>query len=337
MTPTVIPTGQEHTLEGDATKRLMDVLTIYKKNLAGVLPKELTFQRWAWLCINSIRMNPALCQVKAPSFINAVMLASNMGLEIRRNSCYLVPFGEECQLLIDYRGKMELARRAGVGAIKLGLVREGDEFDCYEDEQGPHFRHREASVMGKEGGEIKLAYMAAALPQGGRQIEIMTLAQIEAIRKRSKSGAAKPVIHYKKELPGLTLADIRKLDWESLPFRHPYRTPWVTDYEQMARKTAMHRGSNYIPQSSQLALSQEVDESTLGDKKMPIAPELAEFMDIVDPAHNRPLVETQGDVPEYAKLPDAVEQVVGYKAKCGDKTFVVIDAGEEGHRWEACK
>jgi len=47
------------------------------------------------------------------SFINAVMLAANVGVEIRANSAYLIPYGKECQLVIDYRGLIDIARARG--------------------------------------------------------------------------------------------------------------------------------------------------------------------------------------------------------------------------------
>lgn len=44
--------------------------------------------------------------------------------------------------------------------------------------------------------------------------------------------------------------------------------------------------------------------------------------------------EAAGAIPELDKLPDAIEHTVGTKARCGGKTWAVVDAGEEGYRWE---
>lgn len=298
--------SQDQSLERQGANTLLNVLKRYEKQFKNVMPKHMSVDRWTWLCINSIRQNPKLCEVTPASFINAVLLANNVGLEIRARSAYLVPFGRECQLLIDYRGKMELARRAGVGAITLELARQGDEFDVWQDENGPHFIHR---FLNRERGEISHAYMSASV-NGSRQIEVMTLAEVEKIRKRSKSGAAKPVYYYKKELPGLDLEAVRKMDWESLPFGHPYRVPWITDYEQMARKTVMHRGANYLPQTPELMTSQDIDNAVLGEEKMPAAPEMMEFLNELDPADNHPLV----DIPETAEeRKEAQQRIVDEK------------------------
>ena len=47
--------------------------------------------------------------------------------------------------------------------------------------------------------------------------------------------------------------------------------------------------------------------------------------------------EAASAVPELDKLPDAIEHPVGTKARYGGKTWSVVDAGEEGFRWEEVK
>src|SRR5262245_26667602 len=118
---TTTQSGLPQTLEQEAAGSVMGLLKKYGSAIKGALPKALDKDRFAWLVVNNIRTNPKLAECTPVSFLNSVMLASNMGLEIRRNSAYLVPYGQECQLLIDYRGKLDLARRAGNKAISVEL------------------------------------------------------------------------------------------------------------------------------------------------------------------------------------------------------------------------
>ena len=274
----------------EAEQKLYGVLKKYERSLKEVLPKVMTPERFVWLVVNNIRTTPGLLGCTPQSFINSVMLASNIGLEIRRNSAYLIPFGKDCTLVLDYRGKIELARRSGkVAGIVLEQVREADLFEYEETNHGTTFRHvpylvnkaggRIKPVSPEERGEVVLGYSVAKLVNAPDQpqIDIMTLAQVEAIRRRSKNGRS-----------DLTLEQIRALNIDEIPYTK--RVPWITDYDQMFRKTLAHRGANYWPQSSELVLSQEIDDSAETGKQ-PQAMGLESFVAELDPADNHPLVE----------------------------------------------
>ena len=277
-------------IEAEAENSVMGMLRKYSGNFKGVLPAHLTAKRCGQLVLNSIAANPKLAECTPLSFINAVILSANMGLEIRKNSCYLIPYGKECTLVVDYHGKMELARRAGVGSIHCELVREGDVFDYGFDRQGLVFNWR----PGKDRGEITHVFVSAKV-NGDNQINIMSLDEIESIRRRAKSGAAMDWQHYGRPVKGVTLAQIRDMDVVTMDFRSPYRLPWVTDYDRMARKTAIHRAANDWPQSAALLVSQEVDDAVDMGKPMPTAEGMEEIVKLIDPADNRPMVDGGGD------------------------------------------
>lgn len=264
-------------IEKQAENSLMGLLKKYERSFSGVLPKALTAERWRWLIVNNIRAVPALAGCTPVSFLNSVLLAANMGLEIRKNSAYLIPYGRECQLIIDYRGKLELARRAGVGEIALELVHETDEFETGFGLEGRVFRHKPnlfdrsggVLVPVEDRGRVVAGYAAAKLAHGW-QIETMTLSQIEKVRKSGR-GTDNP------------------------------SSPWVKHWDQMARKTLAHRICNYLPMSSQLALSQEVDDAEAMGAPMPLAPEIAQVEFDIDPADNRPMVDGGGDTRDEQK------------------------------------
>ena len=288
----------ETAIEEDASKRLIGFLKKHENSIKKVLPKHLNEDRFAWLLVNSIRRTPKLVETSPASFFNAVLLASNMGLEIRQNSAYLIPYGKECQLVIDYRGKLELARNAGCGEILIQLVRAGDRFDLRFTSEGRTFLH-EPLLFTKNGdamvpvdsaarGEVVLAYGMANVRNRGMQFDYMTLNEIEDIRHRAKSGCAKPMENYGKTLPGLSLEEIRALDIDKLPFKHPYRCPWVTDWDEMARKTMSHRLCKYLPMTPELLLSLEVDAAVISGAPQPMAMEISAIG--IDPEDDQPML-----------------------------------------------
>jgi len=231
-----------------------------------------------------------------------VLTAASLGLPIRKNSAYLLPYGKECQLVIDYHGKLDLARRAGVGSVHVELVREGDEYRYGFDRGGLDFLWTPA----RERGEITDLFVAAKV-NNDIQYTVMTLHDVETIRSKAQAGRAREFEHYHKRYPGLTLAEIRALDIAALPWNSPYKVPWVEWYDRQARKTAIHRAAHDWPLSPQLMISQELDVANETGQAAPIDEKLAMVIDRIDPADNRPMVDGGGD--SYAEQKEAAAAV----------------------------
>lgn len=323
-----VANGSQTVIEHEAAQSVLALMKKYARTFEGVLPQGLTKERFAWLAVNSVRQTPALAGCTSVSFMNSVLLAANMGLEIRRNSAYLIPYGKECQLLIDYRGKIDLARRsAKIGQVTVELVRERDLFEFERTAKGTQFRHKpyiymahggRIAVPDEERGEIVLGYVMTSIEGSpDPQIEIMTLDEIEKIRRRAKSGAGVDFQSFGKTIKALSLAEIRQKDAATMGFRDPYRVPWVTDYDQMARKTLVHRAANYWPQTPALALSQEVDSAEAIGSPMPQVEIIANAM--IDPADDKPMVL----IPEGFEAQRAAQiAVVEQKTRGGKSTKI---------------
>lgn len=239
----------EQQLIRPAMTKLSDVLAKRRQTIEKILGRSMNQMRFLSLISAALQQTPQLMQCTPISVLNCVLAAAQMGLEIRRNSAYLVPFTNsrynrtDCNLLIDYRGKISIAHRSGfVEDIRPLLVYAGDEFDFTEG-TGGRFHHRPLVCRTEGGvlvpvpedarGPVVLAYCVAQL-RNTKHIEVMSLAEVEAIHKRAR-GAFKD---------GKPKAD----------------SPWTTDWNQMARKTTVHRCFNYLPQDEAMAISQEVDD-----------------------------------------------------------------------------
>lgn len=273
-------------LEGQARAALAAFIKKHVGNITKVMP-QFNPERTVWLIYNAIRRTPKLVECKPDSFINAVLLASNIGLEIRAGSAYLIPYGQECQLVVDYRGMIDVAARAGVVIHPPQLIHERDEFDEWTDENGHHLKFRRAKG---ERGEVVGGFVMAE--HTGRRIFLfMDLSEIEAIRHRSQNGRAKQFKSFGHLLPGLpTLADVRAKAALDLSLRDPYRMPWVVDWDRMAEKSLVRRMFNRVPQTDQMRVAAEVaDAEDMGTQV--VAPEMAEL--VFDPDDTRPLVDTE--------------------------------------------
>lgn len=86
----------------------------FKKQLALAVPKHLNADRMARIAATEVRKNKALLNTEPTSFLGSVMQAAQLGLEpgSALGQAYLVPYGNQCQLIIGYKGMIDLARRS---------------------------------------------------------------------------------------------------------------------------------------------------------------------------------------------------------------------------------
>lgn len=199
-----------------------------KTQLTMALPRHLSADRMLRIAMTSIRRTPKLLNCNQQSLLGAVMQAAQLGLEPDGvlGMAYLVPFKDEVQLLIGYKGLLDLARRSGqLSTICARVVYAKDQFD-YNYGLEDKLEHIPAREKGTP-DEIVAAYAVAKLKDGGTQVEVMERWQIDEIRERSRS----------------------KDDG-----------PWITDFAEMAKKTVLRRLCKMLPASVELARAVALDE-----------------------------------------------------------------------------
>ena len=242
----------------DRLRTLAGFMEGRKSYLAQILPKHLTPERVIKVAITAASRTPALLQCTPESFALAVIQASQLGLEAGSplGEAYLVPYKTECTLIVGYRGYIALARRSGqIESIEARVVHARDRIRITYGLDA-HLEHEpflasppdpqadaeafEAWMAEADPGPVVAAYAIARLKGGMTQVEVMTRAEIEAIRRRSRASAS---------------------------------GPWVTDFAEMARKTVVRRLAKYLPMSIELANAIEVDERGA-------SPDLAEGLDV---------------------------------------------------------
>ena len=210
------------------------LLDAYKGEIARALPRHLNADTMTRVALTCFRMNPKLDECKPASVFAAVIQASQLGLRPGLlGECYLIPYKEQCQLQIGYQGLIELVRRSGlVESIGAYLVHERDTYAALfgTDPGVEHQPHLDG-----DRGAVKFGYAVARLKGGGTHVEVMTLAEIEAIRERSQN--VRTARRFGKE------------------------TPWDTDFGEMARKTLIRRICKYLPKSNEVALALALEDS----------------------------------------------------------------------------
>lgn len=205
-----------------------------KAQLAAALPRHMTPDRMIRIVSTEIRKTPELANCDMQSFIGAVVQCSQLGLEPGNalGHAYLLPFGNgksksgqsNVQLIIGYRGMIDLARRSGqIVSISARTVRQGDSFH-FEYGLNENLTHIPSE---NEDSPITHVYAVARLKDGGVQFEVMTHNQIEKVRALSKASQ---------------------------------NGPWVSHWEEMAKKTVIRRLFKYLPVSIEMQKAVILDE-----------------------------------------------------------------------------
>lgn len=215
----------------NAKPSLATLINQMKPEIAKVLPNQMSPERMARIASTVVRQTPQLARCTPESFLGALLTASQLGLEPGPiGEAYMVPFntktGMVCQFIPGYRGLIKLARNSGqLVDIWAEVVYEADEFSV---SYGLHRDLTHVPKLGDNRGEPIYVYAAAELKDGGRPFVVMTYAEVEAIRARSKASK---------------------------------NGPWVTDWVAMAKKTAVKQLSKWLPLSAEFNTATVMDGS----------------------------------------------------------------------------
>lgn len=245
-----------------AIEPLRRMLVEAQQKIADTLPmtvaKYLSPERMIRVVLSAISRNPLLLQCSKDSIARAVLDAASLGLEPTGGAlghAYLVPFQNskkdangnwsklwEAQLIVGYRGLIDLARRSGhIQSVEAHVVYEKDQFRIVFG-RDPKLDH--SPTFEAERGEVIAAYCVADFRDGAKHCEFMTRAEIDAIRERSKS------------------------------YQFSKNSPWHTDYAEMARKTVVRRAAKFWPLSAELARAMDLEAEADGTDSLTELPML---------------------------------------------------------------
>lgn len=239
--------------EPTALAKRLDTVRSWLETQRPELEKVLTPQgmdagRFARIAYTAVLRQHKLAECDKASFILAIMESAALGLEIDSVSglSYLVPFRGRVQLIVGYRGMVQLAlRHPKVTGADAVAVFEGDHF-VYQEGDHPKLEHRR--MRGQiESWETMLGAYARHQIGGARRwhATFMYREEIEAHRALSAS-------------------------WQ----RDPASSVWTSFPIGMAKKTAFRDHARWMPQSPQLMRAMAIesdpeDERPLGNPPVP--------------------------------------------------------------------
>jgi recombination protein RecT len=220
---------------------LARMLESNKQAIGLSLPKSMDQDRFARLLLTAANTTPGLFDCDPRSFLAAGVTCAQLGLEPNdpRGLAYLIPFndkrkGRVVNLIIGYRGMLDLARRSGsVSSINAFPVYKGDTFE-YRLGLDPHLEHIPGD-HDENPADLTHVY-AVAKVNGDPQFVVLTRRQIDKTKAASMGSSSS-------------------------------YSPWNTHYVEMALKTALRRLCKWLPQTVEVAQAEVSDGRTmvLGD------------------------------------------------------------------------
>lgn len=241
----------------------------FRTRIERALPEHLSTERLLASVFGELRRTPKLAHCNKASFFNAVLQASQAGLEIGGplGHGYLIPFKKEVVFVPGYRGLLFLARQSGeILDVRTGVVCEGDHF-VYRD--GLELRLEHTPHAAPTTAKLERAWAIVTTKTGGQYVAVLWKEEIDKIRSGSAGRNA---------------------------------GAWTNFYLEMAKKTALRRALKVAPMSARLARvvadDEAADAGVLG--RVELEPEDAEIVDVAE-------LQADAQPDTAAELADAME------------------------------
>lgn len=243
----IAPLNQAKNLrEALAHPELMD-------RIKASIPRHLSPERMLRVFVLAVQKAPKLAECDLWTVLGAMLSLASLGLEPNTplGHAYLIPFEKrkkvggdwvtdkvECNVVIGYRGYLDLMRRSGdMKAIHADVVYEGDEFS-FEYGSNMHLKHIPQGT--REGRKPMWAYAHVTLSDG-QAFEVLPYVEIERIRDNSEGyKSAKRAQNNGRDSAYL-------------------KNPWVAFPHEMAAKTMIRRMSKVVPMSIEFANAAALD------------------------------------------------------------------------------
>lgn len=191
-------------------------------------------QRIISLFLNAGIKSPDLYNATKTSIAKAMMDCAAYGIEPNGRDAYILPYKNyklkivEAQLIISYMGMVTLCHKSErIAKVEAEIVRKGDSFSWHNGEVD-----HTIDWFDEDRGPMVGVYATCTYKDGTKQSAILSTKQVEDIRARSRS----------KD-----------------------NGPWVTDFEEMAKKTAVRRLSKLLPLSPDAAAAIAAEDDLVVD------------------------------------------------------------------------
>ena len=193
------------------------------------LPRQMDVNKFISVAKLTLNKNPKLLQADKTSLMQTFMKAAQDGLYLDGKEAAAVQYGNSVQYIPMVEGVIKVLHNSGlIKTISAEVVYEND---CFEYELGsnPHVKH--IPLITGDRGKPTCVYAIAVTSNDGQYVEIMNMNDVDKCKQQAK-GASSP------------------------------HSPWVKWFDQMAKKTVIHRIAKRLPKNDAINSVVRIDEDT---------------------------------------------------------------------------
>lgn len=292
--------------ENTVAKKQQNDMVVFRAELARqeqqfalALPAQIPAERFVRTLVTTVQMHPELLGCTRKSLFASAMRAAQDGLLMDGREAVAVVFktqkhGILAQYIPMYAGIVKKMRNSGeIASIAAHCVYEKDTFS-YELGDDEHIKH--VPFLGAERGKFIAVYAIVKMKDGGIVREVMSRADVEKVRQSSRAKDS---------------------------------GPWVSWYDEMARKTVIKRIAKRCPSSADLEKVIEQDNQVLGLEAQRMAPIETDAV-IIEPEPEKPTtaekvktkLERKPIAREPEPAPEPQEDLVHWRCAACEKEMV---------------
>ena len=257
-----------------------------KTTMRELLPPHITWAHFKAVVFGALKKNPKLLECRYDTIEKSIMDAATAGLEVNSvlSEASLVPFGNECKLMIEWRGLAKMSWASGfIARVDHGQIRANDKYKYVDGINQVFEVERDLTMTEDERGEPIAYYAIAELTGGGYSVVVMTVDEITKHGQRysksfNKAGSAWKDhfegqaiktcyrVLYDKKIPKATFDDkVREVMAKQFSFEHE-----VAEYSQVPE--AEEADFEDTTEDGGAEKGDGTEQSTEGAKKEPEKP-----------------------------------------------------------------
>lgn len=158
-----------------------------RPSVVEALPSDFNRARFVQNTVALVQGSEELSRMPQAKLVPALMKGAYLGLDFFNKECYAVPYGQQVQFMPSYTGMVKLAKRFSkrpLTDIYGHIVRDGDEFETGMEDGREYVRFKPKPF---NDGPIIGAFAVAQFADGGIKVEVMSKAQLDAVKRMSKA------------------------------------------------------------------------------------------------------------------------------------------------------
>ena len=158
-----------------------------RPSVTDALPSDFNKARFVQNTVALVAENEQLARMPQAKLVPVLLKGAYLGLDFFNKECYAVPYGQQLQFTPSYKGMVKLAKlysKRPLTDVYAHVVRDGDEFESGMEDGHEYVRFKPKPF---NDGAIVGAFAVAQFKDGGIKVEVMNKAQLDAVKRMSKS------------------------------------------------------------------------------------------------------------------------------------------------------